>query len=389
MLILLFICFAGISFSQASKVQPLEIRADAPEFNLPGVDGKDYTLEDFQGAKYLVVIFTCNHCPDARATWGRLNDFAKNYVEKGVQVVAVSSNSPKALMPWENGFSVFGDSFSEMKLVAKERKFVFPYLYDGDKQEAGLAYGAKATPHVFLFGPERKLLYEGHFDNGKRNPGPATQNTVRDNIDALLAGKPVLKTQTNLFGCSTKWAFKEKLVKKKQEEWDALPVKVEPLSAEDATKLLNNKTGKVCVVHFWHTGAAKQEVVMEKLIDTYRRYQRRPFDMVMIGVDKGDDISAVKKVLTDVHFPTSTWTLRSLKNEGRETNNFHLKSADLEALITKLDTSADSMNPLTVVVIPNGEVIYSIQGDVDAVELRRNIVRGHEGLKKKKPKKAK
>lgn len=379
-LIILLLSVIELFAAEAPKVDTLKIGAAAPAFNLIGVDDKKYSLEDFKDSKYLVMVFTCNHCPDARASWGRINSFAKDYADKGVQVVAISSNSPKALMLWENGYSVYGDSFPEMKLEAAERKLVFPYLYDGDTQEVGLAYGAQATPHVFIFGPERKLLYEGHFDNGHRDSGPASQNTVRDNIDALLAGKPVIKERTDVFGCSTKWAYKEEWVIKKQKEWEALKVSVDALSVENAKALFENKTEKVRVINFWMTDDAGSKADFPKLIDTYRRYQKRPFDMVTVAIDPKDDADNVLKILTEQHFPTSPDTMKSLKKEGRETNNFYLKVLDLAFLMSGLHEQKVSSFPCTIVVAPGGKIIYHKKRAVDDVELRRAIVNGIEGL---------
>jgi peroxiredoxin len=371
----------GLFAAEAPKVKTLEIGAAAPEFTLIGVDDEKHSLADFKDSKYLVMIFTCNHCPEARAAWGRINSFAKDYADKGVQVVAVSTNSPKALMLWENGYSVYGDSFPEMKQVAAERKFAFPYLYDGDTQVVGLAYGAMATPHVFIFGPERKLLYQGHFDNGHRKPGPASQNTVRDNIDALIAGKPVVKEMTNVYGCSTKWAYKAEWVEKKQKEWLALPVSSEPVSIEGVKSLLENKTDRVRVINFWKTDSKESSADFSKLIDTYRRYQKRPFDLVTIAIEPKDNADEVLKILTDQHLPMSPDTLKKMKDEGRKTNNFHLKSDDLKAVAALLKKDGAVAFPSTIVVAPGGEIIYHKELAVDDVELRRGIVKGLESLK--------
>lgn len=383
----LFTLFAfvfGISVSfclaEAPKVKTLEIGAAAPAFKLPGVDDKNYSLADFKGSDYLVIIFTCNHCPDARASWGRINEFAKNYADKGVQVVAVSTNSPKALMAWENGYSVFGDSFPEMKLEAAERKLVFPYLYDGDKQEAGLAYGARATPHVFIFGPERKLLYQGHFDNGHRNPGPASKNTVRDNIDTLLSGGEIREKTTRVFGCSTKWAYKQEWAQKTIKAWAALPVTVDPLDVSSVKSLFENKTKRVRVITIWKTDSNLNSENFPKLIDTYRRYQRRPFEMITLGFDDTDDGVKVQKVLTEHHLPLSPETQKYMK-EGRNTNNYHLKSSDSKALAGMLEKDEDIAIPSTVVIAPEGEIIHRQEGNLNAVELRRAIVEGLENIK--------
>src|SRR6516225_1409556 len=130
-------------------LKTLGIGATAPDFKLPGVDGKDYSLKDFAGARLLLVIFTCNHCPTAQAYEQRIKDLHADYQSKGVALVAISPNDPKAVRLDELGYTDLGDSFEDMKLRAKDQKFAFPYLYDGAKQEAARAFGVMATPQVF------------------------------------------------------------------------------------------------------------------------------------------------------------------------------------------------------------------------------------------------
>ncbi len=364
----------------APKVKTIEIGATAPAFKLQGVDDKEYSLDTFKDYKYLMVIFTCNHCPDARATWGRLNTFAAEYEKKGVKVVAISSNSPAALMLWENGYSEFGDSFPEMKKVSTRRKFVFPYLYDGDTQEVAKAYGAQATPHTFIFGPERKLLYHGQFDDGRRDPGPPANNTAQNNIDALLAGKTIEKPVMRTFGCSTKWAWKKDWVADKEKEWQALEVSVEAADVAKVKELANNKTGKVRVINVWSTTCGPCVAEFPDLIDTYRRYQRRPFDLITISTDAKKDADAVKAFLVKEHLPTSPQSVKAMKKEGRTTNNYHYQSDDLDALANALDPKWTGPMPHTVVIAPNGKILYRHTGAFDPVELRAEIVKAIEGM---------
>ena len=143
--------------ARAADPKPLEIGASAPDFKLPGVDGKDYSLKDFAGAKVLVVLFTTNHCPTAQAYEERVIKMHADYADKGVALVAISPNDPLAVRLDELGYSDYSDSFDEMKLRAKDRGFKFPYLYDGETQATSRAYGCLATPHVFIFDGERKL----------------------------------------------------------------------------------------------------------------------------------------------------------------------------------------------------------------------------------------
>ena len=121
------------------------------------MDGKVHQLAEYDKAKVLVMVFTCNHCPTAQAYEERIKKLAADYKDKGVALVAISPNDPKAVRLDELGYTDMGDSLDEMKIRAKDKGFNFPYLYDGDKQGVSKAYGPVATPHVFVFDGERKL----------------------------------------------------------------------------------------------------------------------------------------------------------------------------------------------------------------------------------------
>src|SRR5688500_391642 len=151
----------------AADPRPLEIGAAAPDFNLPGVDGKNHSLKDFAAAKVLVVLFTCNHCPTAQAYEERVMKMHADYKDKGVALVAISPNDPLAVRLDELGYTDVGDSLEDMQVRAKDRGFQFPYLYDGETQKASRAYGALATPHVFIFDRDRKLRYQGRIDDSE------------------------------------------------------------------------------------------------------------------------------------------------------------------------------------------------------------------------------
>jgi len=357
------------------KVKTLEIGAKAPAFSLSGTDGKTYTLDSFKQAKLLVLVFTSNHCPDARAARQRINTVAKNYKEKGVQVVAISGNDPKALLHWELGYSVYGDGFDAMKEVAKEEKFVHPYLYDGDKQAASTAYGALATPHTFIFDQQRKLIYHGRFDNGRRDPGPATDNTVQDTIDLALAGKAIEKPITRPFGCSTKWSWKRDWATKAQTEWQALPVTVTPLDIATAKKLAANKTDKIRVINFWSTSCGPCVAEFPDLIDAYRRYQRRGVELITISTDPAKDKDNVLAFLKKEQLPLSPHGKKSVVAEGRSTNNYHFQEKDFDGLADVIDKKWTGPMPHTIVIAPGGKIVFRHTGQLDPVELRRAIVK--------------
>jgi peroxiredoxin len=178
----------------------LQLGDKAPDFKLPGVDGKTYSLAGFKDAKLLVLFFSCNHCPYVIGSEDRINKFVDDYAAKGVAIVAINSNETEGHPT---------DSFDHMVQRAKEKHFKFAYLRD-DSQEVALAYGGLRTPHFYVFDADRKLRYTGRMDDNPRNPGKETTHELRDAVDALLAGKNPPIEITNPIGCNVKWQGKER-----------------------------------------------------------------------------------------------------------------------------------------------------------------------------------
>jgi peroxiredoxin len=180
----------------------LKIGDAAPDFELIGVDEEMHTLKEYAEADFLMIAFLSNHCPTSQAVEGRIKKLVKDYKSKGLQLVAINPNDPAALRADELGYSIYNDSFPEMKRHAKEQEFTFPYLYDGETQKTTLAYGGLATPHILLFDKERKLRYQGRLDDSRYpDESTVTAADARNAIDALLAGKPVPVEVTKLHGC--------------------------------------------------------------------------------------------------------------------------------------------------------------------------------------------
>ncbi len=177
----------------------LQLGQAAPDFNLPGVDGKNYSLASFRDAKLLVVVFSCNHCPYVIGSEDRMIAFANDYKPRGVTMVAINSNETQDHPT---------DSFEHMKQRAAEKRFPFAYVRD-DSQEVALAYGALRTPHYYVFDAERKLRYTGRMDDNPRTPGKETTRELRDAVDALLAGRKPPVEVTNPIGCNVKWQGKD------------------------------------------------------------------------------------------------------------------------------------------------------------------------------------
>src|SRR6266849_2674811 len=186
----------------------LPVGSPAPDFSLPGVDGKIHRLADYAASPVLVVVFTCNHCPIAQMYEERIQQLETDYSHRGVAIVAIQPNDPKAIRIDELDSSDISDSLDEMKIRVEYKHLYYPYLYDGETQSVTRAYGPQATPHVFVFDKDRKLRYEGRFDNSYRVELVKSQD-AHNAIDAVLAGKEVAVKHTGVFGCSTKWAEKQ------------------------------------------------------------------------------------------------------------------------------------------------------------------------------------
>ena len=171
----------------AQQTHPiLAIGSPAPNFELPGTDGAIHRLSDYSSSPILAVVFTCNHCPIAQMYERRISQLAVDYKDRGVSVVAIEPNGPKAISIDELDSSDISDSLEEMKIRAEYKHLTYPYLYDGETQSATNAYGPQATPHAFVFDRYRRLRYEGRIDNSYRSE-LVKVHEVRDAIDALLA----------------------------------------------------------------------------------------------------------------------------------------------------------------------------------------------------------
>ena len=177
----------------------LDIGAKAPKFKLPATDGTSYSLKDFDAATILVVFFTCNHCPYVTGSDEVTRKTTERYATKGVAFVGINSNS-KVTHP--------EDDFAHMVERMEEFSFPWKYLYD-ENQEIALAYGALRTPHFYVFGKDRALLYTGRALDNPREAGKSTVNDLENALDDILAGKPVRTPLTNPIGCNVKWEGKD------------------------------------------------------------------------------------------------------------------------------------------------------------------------------------
>ena len=267
------------------EVTTLSLGSSAPDFNLPGVDGEYYSLSSFAEAEVLAIVFTCNHCPTAQAYEDRIIEITNDYKDKGVQMVAISPNSPLGLMYEELGFSDLNDDYNEMIIRSDNKSYNFPYLYDGDTHSASLLYGPVATPHVFVFDKARTLQYVGRIDANEK-PGTGNGEDLRNALDALLAGTTPELSQTKTFGCSTKWAWKKHLKEKVDEEWDSKEVTLVEVDIENVKALMKNSTEKLRLVNVWATWCGPCVMEYPEFVNLQRMFGARDFEFVSISTDK-------------------------------------------------------------------------------------------------------
>jgi peroxiredoxin len=167
---------------------------EAPQFDLPGVDGQNHSLDSYADADVLVLVQSCNHCPYVQAWDQRLNMVARDYADRGVRVVAINSN---------DAASHPEDSFDEMQKRAAAQGFVFDYLYD-EPQAVATKLASERTPEVFLFDRNRQLVYHGAIDDS-RDEDRVSQHYLRDALDAVLSGQEPAVSETPAVGCTVKW----------------------------------------------------------------------------------------------------------------------------------------------------------------------------------------
>jgi peroxiredoxin len=356
MLLGLLLVSLAASAEESHPILPLG--SAAPNFVLPGVDGKTHQLSDYASSPVLVVAFLCNHCPISQMYERRVEQLAADYKSKGVAVVAIEPNDPKAIRIEELDSSDTSDSLAEMKIRAQYKHITYPYLYDGETQEVTRAYGPQATPHVFIFDKQRHLQYEGRIDNSYRTELVKT-NDARDAIDALLNQREVAVRHTGAFGCSTKWKEKSADRLAALEKIGEQPVSVELVSKEELAKLRTNPSHQMTLIDFWATWCGSCVVEFADLQDTLRMYGARDFSLVTISANMPDEKSSV---------------LRFLQKQHATSRNLLFSSTDTAALQTAFDPKWDSAVPYTILLGPDGKVLYKKLGSVDILELRRTIL---------------
>jgi peroxiredoxin len=340
-------------------ITTLATGAAAPDFTLPGVDGRDWSLKDLAAAKLLVVVFTCNHCPTAQAYEDRLKAIVEEYHGKGVAVVAISPNDPKSIRHDELGYTDLSDTFEEMKIRAAEKKFNFPYLYDGDTESVSRQYGPTTTPHAFVFDRDRKLCYAGRIDDSERESLVKSRD-LRSALDALLAGRAPAVAQTKAFGCSIKWAGKQDQVKAFMDKLGKEPVNVELVDAAGLAGLRKGEGSKIRLINFWATWCGPCVTEFPELVEINRMYRHREFEFVSVSANFPDEKNEV---------------LKFLSRQQASNRNLLFGSTDKYALMAAFDKEWSGALPFTVLLSGAGETLYKKEGAIDALELKQSILK--------------
>jgi thiol-disulfide isomerase/thioredoxin len=355
---LLLCCFA-LSSSRAAERPILPTGSPLPDFQLPGVDGRDYTPADFSSAEVLVIVFTSNHCPTAQLYEERLKQLVTDYRERPVAFVAVNPNHNPAVHPGEMGYTDLDDSLESMKERARHRGFNFPYVDDGPTQAFSEKLGAVATPHVFIFDRERRLRFNGRIDDSER-PDLVKRSDAREAIDALLAGRQPPVAQTKVFGCSVKWRESAETNRRWREKLAQEPVDLAPADATALRELRANRdSGKVRLINVWATWCGPCVAEFDELVDQHHRFSGRDFELVTVAA----------------HFPDEEKKVRQfLRKHNAVTRNLLFGSTDKYALLEALDPDWNGALPHTLLVAPNGDVIYRQTGAIDFLALRRALL---------------
>jgi thiol-disulfide isomerase/thioredoxin len=273
---------------------------------------------------------------------------SQDYSSKGVAVVAIMPNDPNAIRLDELGYTDMGDTFDEMKKRAKQKKFNFPYLFDGKTQSTAKAYGPVATPHVFIFDRERKLRYQGRIDDVEKPTKIPNTLDTRAAIDELIKNMEVSVPTTKVFGCSIKWGEKEALTTKENEVWAKKPVDVEMIDEAGLKDLIRNSTGKLRLINVWATWCGPCVTEFPDFVTINRMYRQRDFEFISVSADDPGKKEKVLTFLKDAHAANKNY-LFSIDNKYK--------------LIEAIDPNWQGALPYTILVEPGGKIVYGKQGE--------------------------
>jgi peroxiredoxin len=357
-LLLTLVVAVSMAACGTAEAPRLALGSSAPDFTLPGVDGTSHSLRDYADSRLLAVVFTCNTCPVSQLYESRIRKLRDDYRSKGVMVVAINPNTPAAMQLADLGHSDVGESLEDMKLRAAHRRFDYPYLSDGDSQAVAKNFHVVTLPHIFVFDAARTLQYDGRIDDSPRE-ALVKSHDARNAIDALLAGRPAPVSRTPVTGCPVRGLSGSPGPDERRDAIDKAPVSVETADADALKRLRQNGTGKLLLVNFWATWCAPCASEFPDLEATYRMYKARNLEFATVSVNDPEERAAV---------------LEFLKTHKASHRNLQFASSDVYALQTAFDPKLPAPVPFTLLLAPNGDVLYQELGELDVTKLRRAIL---------------
>jgi thiol-disulfide isomerase/thioredoxin len=334
----------------------MPIGSPAPDFTLSGTDGRSHSLSDYAGSRVLAIVFTCNHCPASQLYEARIAKLYEDYRNQGVAVVAINPDNPKALRLDELSHTDVGESLDDMKTRATYRRLEYPYLSDGET--LAKQFKVVATPQIFVFDKDRTLRYQGRIDSHAREDA-VTARDARNAIDALLAGRPVPVAETTAVGCPPSFRSKPGGPEAEQAAIAAEAVTLEMVGADGLKKLRQNGTGKLLMINFWATWCAPCVSEFPDLEATYRMYRGRNVDFVAVSTNDPAEKPGV---------------LEFLQKHHASHRNLQFATPDVYDLQAAFDPKMPAPVPFTLLLAPNGDVLYQELGASDIPKLRRAIL---------------
>jgi peroxiredoxin len=356
--LLLAVVLALSTSACARGTSSLPLGSPAPDFTLPGADGKSHSLRDYAGSRVLGVVFTCNTCPTSQLYEARLQRLHDEYRGRGVTVLAINANKPDAVRLADLRYTDVGESLDDMKVRAAHRHIGYPYVSDGQTQTMTRQFGVVTTPHIFIFDQDRKLQYEGRIDDDPREE-LAKAHDARNAIDALLDGRRVPVTRTPVEGCPIKGLSTSSQPDEELARVETEPVPLDMAGADDLKRLRQNGTGKLLLINFWATWCAPCASEFPDLEATYRMFKSRNLEFVTVSVNDPEERAAVHKFLQSHH---------------SSHRNLLFATSDVYGLQAAFDPKMPAPVPFTIVLAPNGDVVYQELGELDAPKLRRAIL---------------
>jgi thiol-disulfide isomerase/thioredoxin len=354
----LVICtLLAVSLAACGRGAPasLPIGSAAPDFSLPGIDGQTHTLAEFAASPVLVVAFTCNHCPASQRLEGALNAIVRDYGSRGVAVVAINPDNDSALRYDDLSQSDVGESLDDMKTRAAFAQIAYLYLSDGATQQVARAYRVTATPEIFVFDRARRLRLFADVIDGD-------VSAVRSAIESSLDGRAAVMTATLASSgstCPVSWLTDAPKADAERKAIAAEPVSVQPADAAALSALRKNGTGKLLLVNFWATWCGPCVTEFPELEATYRMYHARGLEFVAVSSNDPEERPGV---------------IEFLQKQHASHRNLQFGTPDVYALQAAFDPAMPSSVPFTVLLAPNGDVLYQELGVSDIPKLRRAIL---------------